>query len=89
MNENDEVMRLTDLPPEELIKMSREQLHEGYKKVMKNMVVNFFWDAFSYVQTIRGDTNGVTEVEEFTSKWIDEHLKPAREDWHPGMGLDK
>jgi hypothetical protein len=72
-------MDLLNLTPEQLKNMSKQAVHEGYKKVITIILKNFCTDLSNHFE---GES--MEELEEFIQVWVDESIKPAHKEWHPG-----
>lgn len=73
-------MNLLNLTPEQLRNMDKNEVHEGYKKIIEVMLLNFTADYLGRQDEI----NYVEDLEAFIKEWVEKNCKPAHKDWNPG-----
>lgn len=65
---------------EELKKMSKQNVHEGYKKIISQMLHDFYMEATQLEKPIQT----VKELLDFIQLFISLHILPPNQDWKPG-----
>ena len=68
------------MTPDELKKMDVQTVHEGYKKILANMLMDF------YINAANDDVDLKTlkDLTDFIDTWISKRIKPQHKDWCPG-----
>jgi hypothetical protein len=71
---------LLNMSPSELREMSKEDVHDGYRKILENMLMDF------YVATTDSDVKIETlfDLNQFIRRWLDKRISPPNEAWKPG-----
>lgn len=66
--------------PEELRHMDKLEIHEGYKKIIKHMLMDF------YLSCMKAEVEFKTlkDLLDYIDGWIKDRIKPPAEDWNPG-----
>jgi hypothetical protein len=78
--DKDQVQELLNKTPDELNKMTKNSVHEGYKGILRYMLMDFFKDITSRCEPFENKS----EVAQYIFDWVENHSKPASEDWKPG-----
>ena len=65
--------------PQELKDLSREEIHENYKKIIKLMLFEFYVHASNRFD----DDITVKMLNDYIHHWVEGRFMPAREDWNP------
>jgi hypothetical protein len=76
-------MNLLNFSAEQLKNMSKEEVHEGYKKILSVMLMDFYIDCSNSFNS--GNDITVRDLNNFIAHWLEKKIikKPA-EDWNPG-----
>lgn len=76
-------MNLLNLSSDQLKNMSKEEVHEGYKKILSVMLMDFYIDCSNSFDS--GNDITVRDLNNFIAHWLEKKIikKPA-EDWNPG-----
>lgn len=64
---------------DDLKKMSKEQVHAGYKEIIEQMLMEFYVE-FSLSEPVKT----VQDLKDFVNKFISDHIKPPSSAWQPG-----
>ncbi len=75
-----EVERFLNKTPEELKKMGRVPVHEGYKKIMQCMLFQFYMDCSDHLDSVET----IEDLQKYIYHWVENHTGPPNEDWKPG-----
>lgn len=71
---------LLNLSAEQLKRMPKETVHEGYKKILAEMLMDFYVDCTNTTAPLEtlGDLNN------FIDYWLSRKIKSPHPDWNPG-----
>ncbi len=66
--------------PEDLRNTPKEEIHSGYKNIIKHMLMDFYMDCSQVSQNFKT----LDDLTDFIDDWTEKHNKPPHEDWMPG-----
>lgn len=71
---------LLKLGPSYLKKLSKQEVHEGYKKIICDMLMSF------YITCMTSDEKFETldDLDKFISIWVNKNIKTPNPEWNPG-----
>jgi len=75
-------MNLLDLSAEELKNMDKKTVHDGYKKIMSVMLMDFYIDCSNHF-----DEKDITlqDLTDYIAKWVDKKItKEPQKEWNAG-----
>ena len=76
-------MNLLKLSAAQLKNMDKQKVHEGYKKILSVILMDFYIDCSNAFDS--GNNITVRDLNEFIAKWLEKKIKKdAVDDWHPG-----
>jgi hypothetical protein len=76
----DDLKKLMEMQPKELMKLDKSTVHEGYKLMLSYMLTKFFFD----IAEATGGIHCNEDLQNFVSNWINKNIKPPHPDWNPG-----
>jgi len=71
---------LLKMTPEELKKMSKQEVHNGYKQIIYNMLMDFYIGASQSDPIIET----IEELQDFITLWMGKNIKGPNPNWQPG-----
>ena len=74
------VKDLLNKTADDLKKMPKNQVHEGYKEIIGLMLMDFYTEASNLEKPL----TTVQDCQDFIKKFIDKHIKPPSSSWQPG-----
>jgi hypothetical protein len=73
------IVNLLKLTPDQLRKMDKKLVHNGYQKVIGMMLEDFYIESFT---NFNGES--IEDLRAFIQIWVEKKTKPPHEDWNPG-----
>lgn len=66
--------------PEELKNISKEDVHDGYKKILSHVLMDFYIDCTNSEKQIET----VQDLTDFVTEWVKKKIRPPHQYWNPG-----
>lgn len=76
----DDVKKLMEMDPSELIEMDKSIIHEGYKIIVACMLIQFCSDISDMTDEIQGNE----DLKNFIYNWVEKNIKSPHSDWNVG-----